>query len=82
MTRYKVKLISIAKLPVGPSGVNLPLCESCKNKECGNPISLVDVSVFGVSQKIKLYKSGSSLYGVYNCDGYMPESRDSNFFKE
>lgn len=73
MNRYRVKLNSMSKLAVGPGGVQFPLCESCINKECGNPITLVDVSVFGVMQKIKLYKSGSSFMAVINCEGYMPD---------
>jgi len=73
LTQYKVKLSSMAKLPVGPGGVQMPLCESCVNKECGNPVSLVDISVFGVLQKVKLYKSGSSFMAVTNCEGFMPD---------
>ena len=74
MTRYPVKLSSMAKLPVGPGGVMRPLCDSCVNKECGNPIELVDISIFGVQQNMRMYRSGSNLMAVAACEGYMNET--------
>lgn len=78
MNKYKVKLMSMAKLPVGPGGVHMPLCESCLNKECGNPISFVDISIFGVVEKIKLHKSGSGFMAVINCEGYMTNKNNDD----
>ena len=68
----------MARLPVGPDGVQMPLCESCSNKDCGNPVFIVDISVFGVMQKIKLHRSGSSFMAVINCDGYLSRSHKND----
>lgn len=70
MTKYHVKLGSLSKLSVGPDGVQRPLCHSCKNSECGNPIELVQVSIFGVTEKMKLYRSGDNSLPVIRCEGY------------
>ena len=71
MNRYRVKLSSMAKLAIGPTGVVRPLCDNCINEECGNPIEIVDISVFGVQQNMKLYRSGSNLMAVSQCEGHM-----------
>lgn len=55
----------------------MPLCQSCNNKGCGNPVSTVDISIFGIQQKVKVYRSGSSLMAVSSCEGYMPSSLKS-----
>jgi len=76
MIHHKVKLMSIAKLPVGPGGVVPPLCDSCVNEECGNPVSLVNITIFGIERKTKLHKSGASLMAVVNCEGYIHSNTD------
>lgn len=76
MAHYKVKLQSMAKLPVGPGGVMGPLCDICVNKECSNPVDLVNITVFGIEKKIRLHKSGSSFMAVINCDGFIHSNTD------
>lgn len=76
MIHHKVKLLSMAKLPVGPGGVVAPLCDSCINKECGNPVSLVSITIFGIEKKTRLHKSGGSLMAVANCEGYIHSNKD------
>lgn len=86
MIHYKVKLLSMTKLPVGPGGVVSPLCDSCVNRECGNPVSLVNITVFGIEKKTRLHRSGSSFMAVANCEGYIHSNKeeyvDDNIFME
>lgn len=75
MNRYQVKLGSIARLPVSPAGVQRPLCDSCCNKDCGNPIEFVQMSVFGLTEPTRLYKTGGSYMPVIRCEGYIPSQK-------
>jgi len=71
MSQYKVKLISLDKLPVGPMGVAQPLCNTCVTKDCSNPIEPMQVSIFGVMRDWKVYKkSASNTSMVVHCVGY------------
>jgi len=73
MSRYKAKHIPLDKLPVSINGVAEPLCESCANRDCSNPIRPCKVSVFGVTKVRKCYVSNNSPSFVVQCEGFIPE---------
>jgi hypothetical protein len=68
---YKCKTISVAQLTISPIGFVMPLCESCKVKDCTNPIEKINVSVVGVSKKIRAFNRGLEPRFVVQCEGYI-----------
>ena len=70
---YKVKLIPLSQLPVGPNGPLVPLCQSCINKDCQLPIETVQVSIFGVNKPVRVHSTPRRQSFVVECDGYMSD---------
>lgn len=68
---YQCKMIDVSRLNIGPQGFVLPLCNSCKTKDCTNPIESMNISVVGVVRKIRLYNRGSEPKIVVECEGYI-----------
>jgi len=71
MSYYKARTISLAQLTVTTKGLIRPLCNSCKNKDCENPIEEKEVWVFGFKEQMKCYCVSSNIDIVINCDGYV-----------
>lgn len=67
---YKCKTVDMSQLTVTPKGFITPLCETCKVKDCTNPIEKLKVSVLGVTKKIKVYNRGLEPRFVVQCEGY------------
>jgi hypothetical protein len=68
---YQCKTVPLVELLVGHKGLIHPLCDTCKTRDCTNPIELRMVSVFGVNQEHKLYMMRESPHVVIECnDGY------------
>ena len=66
----KCKKIPVDRLLVGPTGIVDPLCQSCINRHCGNPIEPMDISIMGITRKWWLYKSGNNVTAVIECEAY------------
>jgi len=74
MSQYKCKLVPIDRLPVGPTGVFSPLCNTCETKDCSNPIEPVKISVFGSQVDWRIYKKASTASIVVQCSGYSKDN--------
>lgn len=68
---YRCKTIPIGKVPVGPRGVILPLCNTCQCKDCTNPIQSFEISIQGATQKHRIYMRNDEPYFVIICEGFM-----------
>jgi len=68
---YQCKMISSTRLNVSPAGFIFPLCNSCKTRDCTNPIETKKVSVLGVVRKLRLYSRGLEPKMVVECEGYI-----------
>lgn len=73
--KYEVKLVPIAKTLTTPIGVVEPLCQSCENKSCSNPIETTKVSVFGINKQLRLYVSNNKPQVVVQCEGYIAKDK-------
>lgn len=74
MSQYKCKLIPIDRLPVGPTGVFEPLCNTCETKDCSNPIEPLKISVFGKQVIWRVHKKGVLSSIVVQCAGYSKDN--------
>lgn len=52
-------------------GVTEPLCNTCAQSDCSNPIKSKQISVFGKIEKWNVLVSGNQAYQVVTCTGYM-----------
>ena len=68
---YQCKMISATRLSVSPVGFVLPLCDSCKTKDCTNPIESIKFSILGVVKKVRLYNRGTEPKMVVDCEGFI-----------
>lgn len=72
-TTYPVKTIPLTTLLVGDGDIIKPLCNSCTNLDCGNPIEKKLVSAVNRLETWKIYKTARGVPGaVVNCEGYQP----------
>ena len=67
----KCKTISLQKLIVTGTGYAKPLCDTCRCKDCDNPIEQKTVSIMGVAKKMKVYVLPYSVGIVVDCEGYV-----------
>ena len=68
---YKCKMINASRLNVGPNGFIFPICNSCKTKDCSNPIESMRVSIVGVVKNLRLYSRGNDSRIVVECEGFI-----------
>jgi len=67
-----VKLV-LAKQMLGPNGIIEPLCNSCTQIDCTNPIRKKTVSILGVNKEWHLFMEGTKAYQIVGCEGYINE---------
>jgi len=68
---YQCKMTSAAKLNVTPVGFVYPLCDTCRARDCTNPIENMSTSILGVVRKMRLYNRGTEPRIVIDCEGYI-----------
>ena len=68
---YQCKMINMQQLNVTPGGFIVPLCDSCKTRDCTNPIESMRVSILGVVKKFRMYNRGVEPRIVVECEGYI-----------
>lgn len=68
---YDCQAVPMDKLAVGPKGVEEPLCNSCANPDCSNPIRSKTVNVLGVPKPWRLWVVGNMVRQVVQCKGYI-----------
>jgi len=75
--KYKTKTVSLDKLIIDHQGLVMPLCNTCQNNDCTNPIETVDVSFIGIVKPCKIINEYSAR-AVVQCEGYISESKNKN----
>ncbi len=68
---YKCKIISINQLIASTQGFVMPLCQSCKTRDCSNPIEKKKISIVGIKKEMRAYCRGNNVSFVVNCEGYV-----------
>lgn len=68
---FKCKIVPFDKFLIGPNGVVPPLCNSCLQTECTNPIRSKTVSFLGVNSQWRLWVLNNSCHQVIDCAGYV-----------
>jgi len=56
---------------IGPQGFVKPLCDTCSCRDCSNSIEKMNVSIFGVTKKVKVLNKGVNPSFVVQCEGYL-----------
>lgn len=73
----KCRRISLEKLIITPSGLFEPLCQSCTQVNCGNPIEPKNVSVYGVNKNWRMYVNHGNPLAVIECEAYVSKKEES-----
>lgn len=74
---YRCQKVPIEKLVVLPTGIFMPLCNSCGARDCDNPIEPVQISIMGVVKTIKAYNVSGRASFVYECEGFIDKNLSS-----
>ena len=67
---FECKTIPVLKPILNSEGAVEPLCNSCTQVDCSNPVHKKKVSVFGVNKEWYIYMAGGQMYQVVSCMGY------------
>ena len=68
---FECVTVSIMKPVINSKGVMKPLCNTCTQTECTNPIRKKLVSIFGRNEEWEVFCAGSQAYQVVQCIGYL-----------
>lgn len=68
---YECKLVSARTLTKGLLNMQRPLCTTCVNRTCTNPIVDKKLSIMGVIHTSRMFQSCDRFFFVVQCDGYM-----------
>jgi hypothetical protein len=69
---YRCQTINMSRMIVSSKGFLSPICERCNSQDCSNPIEKTEISILGVTKKVKVYSRGTSPRLVVQCEGFMP----------
>lgn len=72
----KCRKISLDKMIVTPGPKFVPLCQTCIQRDCGNPIEPREVSIYGIMKSWRLYISQGSPMAVVDCEAYLKKDDD------
>jgi len=61
----------MARLEISPMGFIMPICETCATRDCSNPVEKMEVSIMGVTKKVKMFNRGIEPRAVVQCEGYI-----------
>jgi hypothetical protein len=67
----KCRKVSLDKLIITPKGTFEPLCQTCMQRDCGNPIESKPICVFGVTKNWRLYINNNIPMAVVDCEAYI-----------
>ena len=73
---YECQLVVANRVLTDFNKVIRPLCSSCTNTACSNPVYNKKISVFGQIYSGRVYTSGSLDFFVTACDGYRGNFED------
>ena len=68
---FECRTQSINRPILNDKGAMEPLCNTCVQAECSNPIKKKSISIFGKIVKWNVFVSGNQAYQVINCSGYL-----------
>ncbi|MFW6015248.1 MAG: hypothetical protein ACOCRK_02275 [bacterium] len=51
----------------------MPLCNKCHSIDCTNRIEYKNVSILGITRKMRVLVKGNSVYIVVDCKGFVAE---------
>jgi hypothetical protein len=71
MPDFQCQLIQLSDLAVDANGVKEPLCNSCVQSDCENPIRKMCVTILGKTTHWRLWVTNNQLKQVVSCQGYM-----------
>ena len=74
--QYECQLISASRLTKGVLNTLKPLCTSCKNNSCTNPIADKKISIMGVVHTARLFNIGDKFFFVTKCDGFVGDGNE------
>jgi len=67
---YDCEIILANKIYTDFNKVVRPLCSSCTNHSCTNPVKEKKVSVFGKIYTGRFFYNGDTFFVVTSCEGY------------
>lgn len=67
---YDCEIVLANKVYTDFNKVIRPLCSSCSNHACTNPVKEKKISVFGQVYTGRLFYNGDSYFVVTSCEGY------------
>ena len=77
---FNCQTIPVGRLLVDHNGVSQPLCNSCLQTECTNPIKTQTISIMGVPQKWRVWALNNAVRQVVQCAGYINEQSNDTIF--
>lgn len=77
---FNCQTVPVERLLVDHNGVKQPLCNSCLQTECSNPIKTQTISIMGVPQKWRVWALNNAVRQVIQCVGYINEQLDDTIF--
>lgn len=69
--QWRCRTIPLTRMIVSNKGFLKPLCNSCKSKDCDNPIENTQVSILGINENIRVYNNKLAVSLVIQCEGYI-----------
>jgi len=67
---FECKTVPLTKPALTHEGAMEPLCNTCVQLECDNPIRKKKVSILGKTEEWYVLVTGSQAYQVIQCTGY------------
>jgi len=74
---YTCELANVNKYMYSRDGMKLSLCNTCKTRDCTNPIEFIQYSIYGVLVECRVYQRGGTPYFVTLCQGYSNKDDES-----
>jgi hypothetical protein len=76
---YDVQTITIDNLPLSHKGALEPLCNTCVQESCTNPVRSRTISVFGEVREWRLLGTYGQHHMVISCAGFVSPDEDEDF---
>jgi hypothetical protein len=67
---YDCEIVPATRVLTDFNKVIHPLCTTCSNSGCSNPIVEQKISVFGMIKTTRIYDLGDTKFYVLKCEGY------------
>jgi hypothetical protein len=74
---YECQLMPIDKAVLDAKGFHRPLCDTCANPDCSNPIRVTTISIMGIPTKMRVWTLHRLARIVIECKGYVSDKGDA-----